>query len=355
MKASRKLLLALPFAVMALLEPLVPGLLSALENRAADHLVRMHATRHVADDDIVIVDIDEASLARMAEEAGRWPWPRSVHGDLVAALARQRPRAIVFDIQFIDRDRYRPDADAHFNEVLRANPGIYLPHHFVGPGVDETVPTLGQLAGALGISLDALADRLGLTAAGGGEPQTVGECIERDAERAGQLAQRRHRLVHARADEMVWQVDARVGAQHLVEMGVGIRPVAIAVDELDVEDDRARPLPGQCGDQVTVHRAWPRPAPRLLGHPRQARLVDVDDDDVVVGDVPRGVHAHQVVGGAVLKRGEQARHERLEQRHDRERQREEQLARGLHRTGSALAHGPGDERAHRVERRGVLP
>jgi hypothetical protein len=91
---------------------------------------------------------------------------------------------------------------------------------------------------------------------------------------------------------MVWQVDARVGAQHLVEMGVGIRPVAIAVDELDVEDDRARPLPGQCGDQVTVHRAWPRPAPRLLGHPRQARLVDVDDDDVVVGDVPRGVHAH---------------------------------------------------------------
>jgi adenylate cyclase len=168
-KASRKLLLALPFAVMALLEPLVPGLLSALENRAADHLVRMHATRHVADDDIVIVDIDEASLARMAEEAGRWPWPRSVHGDLVAALARQRPRAIVFDIQFIDRDRYRPDADAHFNEVLRANPGIYLPHHFVGPGVDETVPTLGQLAGALGISLDALADRLGLTAAGGGD------------------------------------------------------------------------------------------------------------------------------------------------------------------------------------------
>ncbi len=167
MKVPRKLLLALPFLAAALLEPLAPGLLATLENRAADHLVRLHAERHVADEAIVIVDIDEASLARMAEEAGRWPWPRSVHGDLVAALARQRPRAIVFDIQFIDRDRYRPDADAHLNEVLRATPGVYLPQHFLGPGIDDTVPTLDQLAGALGITLGELAGRLGLARDGG--------------------------------------------------------------------------------------------------------------------------------------------------------------------------------------------
>ncbi len=162
LKASRKLLLAVPFLAAALFEPLWPELLGPLENQVADHLVRLHAVRHPADDDIVIIDIDESSLARMADEAGRWPWPRSVHGDLVAAVARQRPRAIVFDIQFIDRDRYRPDADAHFNEVLRDTPGIYLPQQFLAEGVDDSVPTLDRLAGALGLSLEALADRLGL-------------------------------------------------------------------------------------------------------------------------------------------------------------------------------------------------
>ena len=162
LKASRKLLLAVPFLAAALFEPLWPELLAPLENQVADHLVRLHAVRHPAEDDIVIIDIDESSLARMADEAGRWPWPRSVHGDLVAAVARQRPRAIVFDIQFIDRDRYRPDADAHFNEVLHDTPGIYLPQQFLAAGADDSVPTLDQLAGALGLSLEALADRLGL-------------------------------------------------------------------------------------------------------------------------------------------------------------------------------------------------
>jgi adenylate cyclase len=159
---TRKLLLAVPFLVAALLEPLWPELLAPIEYRATDHLVRLHAARHVADDDIVIVDIDESSLARMADEAGRWPWPRSVHGELIEAIARQRPKAIVFDIQFIDRDRYRPDADAYFNEVLRATPDVYLPQQFLAAGADDSVPSLDKLAGAMGVSLEALAGRLGL-------------------------------------------------------------------------------------------------------------------------------------------------------------------------------------------------
>ena len=34
-----------------------------------------------ANHDIVIIDIDERSLAIMAEEYGRWPWPRAVIAD----------------------------------------------------------------------------------------------------------------------------------------------------------------------------------------------------------------------------------------------------------------------------------
>ena len=265
MKAPRKLLLALPFLAAALLEPLVPGLLATPENRAADHLVRLHATRHVADDAIVIVDIDEASLARMAEEAGRWPWPRSVHGDLVAALARQRPRAIVFDIQFIDRDRYRPDADAHLNEVLRVTPGVYLPQQFIGPGVDETVPTLGQLAGALDITLDALAERLGLVHAGG------------DGEARLQM------LLPGAIDPEAWRLGAinyledpdgigRSYYLHQPSQGWWVRSLpARLVEELG----------GTLPDGDRVRLQWLRGGTRAFRHVPYA---DVDRDTTAVGD-----------------------------------------------------------------------
>ena len=50
--------------------------LSGPENRLMDALVRLQARELQPDPDIVIVDIDEASLARMQEVAGKWPWPR---------------------------------------------------------------------------------------------------------------------------------------------------------------------------------------------------------------------------------------------------------------------------------------
>jgi len=44
------------------------------------------------DKDIVIVDINEASLAAMAKEYGRWPWPRQVLGEFLEHLEEQRRR-----------------------------------------------------------------------------------------------------------------------------------------------------------------------------------------------------------------------------------------------------------------------
>jgi adenylate cyclase len=50
--------------------------LSGPENRLMDALVRIQARDLAPDPDIVIVDIDESSFARMQEVAGKWPWPR---------------------------------------------------------------------------------------------------------------------------------------------------------------------------------------------------------------------------------------------------------------------------------------
>jgi CHASE2 domain-containing sensor protein len=65
-------------------------------------------------DDIVIIDIDERSLAKMAEEYGRWPWPRSVFAELLLSLDEIGTQSIVFNLMFSDADIKDPDSDELF-------------------------------------------------------------------------------------------------------------------------------------------------------------------------------------------------------------------------------------------------
>jgi adenylate cyclase len=97
------------------------------ENRLLDSFVRQHAAALKADPDVVLVDVDEKSLAAMQDVAGRFPWPREVYADLIEGLAAQKPRAIVFDILFVEPDRFRPQSDAAFVEAASRYENIYYP------------------------------------------------------------------------------------------------------------------------------------------------------------------------------------------------------------------------------------
>ncbi|TKC86702.1 CHASE2 domain-containing protein [Trinickia terrae] len=97
--------------------------------------------------DIAIVEIDNASLARL----GRWPWPRSVHAQLLDALAKARPAAVVYDILFTE-----PEAsDATLAKAIGAAP-TYLPLLLSPEAGDGSrsatlpVPALASAAAALG-------------------------------------------------------------------------------------------------------------------------------------------------------------------------------------------------------------
>jgi adenylate cyclase len=78
------------------------------------------------DPDILLVDIDEASLAAMAGEYGRWPWPRSVMAELIEGASRARPAAIVFDVVFSDLDRNQPQADLYLREVAQRSKNTFF-------------------------------------------------------------------------------------------------------------------------------------------------------------------------------------------------------------------------------------
>jgi adenylate cyclase len=143
-------LIALVAVLLIALNSAWLNLFSALDNRLSDLFVRQVAQKLSPDPDIVIVDIDEASLAAMQDTAGSWPWPRAVHGELLQGIARQQPRAIVFDILFSEPDRYRPESDQFFNEVLHDLHNVYFPMALLEGNQASGVP-LAELAKVIDI------------------------------------------------------------------------------------------------------------------------------------------------------------------------------------------------------------
>ena len=95
-------------------------------NGLLDWLSRQRAAVQQPDPRLVVIDIDDLSLQALAPEAGKWPWPRSVHAELLEYLLAQQAQAVVFDILFSEADRFRPDADAYFAEVLATSSRVYL-------------------------------------------------------------------------------------------------------------------------------------------------------------------------------------------------------------------------------------
>ncbi|UNM20122.1 CHASE2 domain-containing protein [Pseudomonas sp. ArH3a] len=82
-------LVLLPFTAYLSLSP---GL--ALNNPLYDSLRRL--TPLPVDPRILLVTIDDQSLKQL----GHWPWPRSLHADLIERLSAARPEGILFDVIF---------------------------------------------------------------------------------------------------------------------------------------------------------------------------------------------------------------------------------------------------------------
>ncbi len=132
-------------------------LLQMADYAVFDGQSRYLASQLTADNDIVVIAIDDYSLQKMNPVAGRWVWPRTVHAQVIEALQSMDISAVGFDILFAEQDIYRPDADLYFNEVLTQSKGVYfatLEQKLVaGGGV-----LLKQLPKELGLIKTPLAD-----------------------------------------------------------------------------------------------------------------------------------------------------------------------------------------------------
>ncbi len=132
--------------------------LAPADTGLSDALIRARATARVPDPDIVIIDIDERSLAEMAdgpERPGRFPWPRSVYGELLAELAKQEARGAVMDIELYEKDQVRPVNDEFLNETLEGSTNTFFP-----------IRLLDRVSAEDGAYITAIAPTLGLEAVG---------------------------------------------------------------------------------------------------------------------------------------------------------------------------------------------
>lgn len=83
----------------------------------------MQTRRAKADADVVIVAIDDRSLA----EIGRWPWPRAVHAALIERLQAAGTRAVAMDVMFHEPDHLRPEGDVALARAIEAHGRVVLP------------------------------------------------------------------------------------------------------------------------------------------------------------------------------------------------------------------------------------
>ena len=130
---------------------LVTALVLGRITERLDYIVYDHAlasAERPPPDDIVIVAIDNRSL----DEIGRWPWPRRIHAQLLDRLAEAQPRAVGYDVLFVDPS---PD-DALLASAVRRN-RTYLPLVIDVPGSNGAAYDIATPSGPLAAAAAAIA------------------------------------------------------------------------------------------------------------------------------------------------------------------------------------------------------
>jgi adenylate cyclase len=111
-------LVAIPFALTGAWDQFVAPINPQLSDASFDWLMRHRPVPYKPDPGIVVLDIDEASLARLSAQFGHWPWPRQVLADVAARLESAGTRAVVFDIVFADPDAANPASEQAFDRYV---------------------------------------------------------------------------------------------------------------------------------------------------------------------------------------------------------------------------------------------
>jgi len=129
----------------------VQGGLYRWDNLSYDRFLKLFT--HGYDNDIVLVEIDDESLARN----GRWPWSRNIHAELINRLAAGAPRAIVYDTLFTEPSD--PSDDAALSASMARAGNVFVPLYLSEPrtadgrmAIFEPIQEINEVAAGTGFT-----------------------------------------------------------------------------------------------------------------------------------------------------------------------------------------------------------
>lgn len=113
------------------------GISEVWNRKISDSFFLLLPSHHTFSKDVVIVDIDEQSLAQYADnpDLGRWPWKRTVYPILFSYIQMGGPKQILVDILFTESS----EDDSSLAEANRSFPNISHAVNFrtdISAGVD---------------------------------------------------------------------------------------------------------------------------------------------------------------------------------------------------------------------------
>jgi CHASE2 domain-containing sensor protein len=133
----------LSWLLLAVLSSLIFVLFAILPPKRVDDVlydVLARANGRPADASILIVDIDDRSLAQL----GAWPWSRDIHGQMIDRLNAAGASTIVYDVLF-SQPSSDPARDQALGQAIARSGKVYLPQFLQYGGGDAPPRIIGSI------------------------------------------------------------------------------------------------------------------------------------------------------------------------------------------------------------------
>lgn len=130
------------FAFLILKNANLKNFIDTIENRTFDlrQSILINDGSKKANQDIVIVAIDDATYEYILDNYGEWPLPRDTYAKIVNYLEKQNPRIIAFDLMFVKSLKSKNQADKALTDVFKKYNNVFTSMNFDNQSADLRTP-----------------------------------------------------------------------------------------------------------------------------------------------------------------------------------------------------------------------